>query len=137
VASGFGNLGGTGFGSALGPGFGSSKTGIYSFAPSGGSSGIIGGGSSSKPFGKSEDDGENEDEDDDAASAKVEDEANERDSRFYEQQSEQLPPIYVYLMLTGVQRKREKKQKKPCFLAERSFFTLRKNGRSEALAPSS
>ena len=94
ATSGFGSLGGTGFGSALGSGFGGLKTGMSTFASSGRPIGVIGSGSSSKPFGKSEDSEENDDEDNDAASSKAEDEANERDNRFYEQQSE-VSQIYL------------------------------------------
>jgi Ran-binding protein 3 len=86
TASGFGSVGGAGFGSALGSGFGGVKAGMSSFAPSGGSIGVLGSGSLPKPFGKTEDDEEDEGEND-MASPKEDDKANERDSRFYEQQS--------------------------------------------------
>ena len=90
AASGFGGLGASGFGSAWKSDAGGSNTGVSRFAPAGGSSGVIGSGSISRPFGASEDDDEKKDENDDAASSRAEDDANERDSRFYEQPCE--PP---------------------------------------------
>jgi hypothetical protein len=71
---------------------------MSSFAPSGGQIGVLGSGSSSKPFGKSEDDDEDEGEND-TASPKEDDQANERDRRFYEQQSA-LPANSMAMMLT-------------------------------------